>query len=93
MKIKMNMNKETKLVVFYFRRSDLKNLIQQCPPNRAAIWFSKRLKEIIYMLQDSVMNDHPEFKPDITIINDDEFDAIALDERTELIVIERVCLI
>jgi hypothetical protein len=93
MKMKLNINKETKSVVFYFRRSDLINLIQQCPPERAALWFSHRLKEIIYILHDSIMNDHPEFKPDITIINDDEFDAIALDERTELIVIERVCLI
>jgi len=93
MKMKVNINGETKTIIFYFRRSDLINLIQQCPPERAAVWFSHRLKEHMFMLHDSIMNDHPEFKPDIAIINDDEFDTIALDERTELIVINRMCLI
>jgi hypothetical protein len=92
MKMKVNINKETKTIFFYFRRSDIINLILQCPPDRAAIWFSHRLKEIIFILHDAIMRDYPEFKPDITIINDDEFDAIPLDERTEIIVIERVCL-
>ena len=93
MKLKVNIIREAKTIFFYFRKSDLITLIRQCPLDRAGVWFSHRLKEIMFMLQDSVMNDHPEFKPDITIINDDEFDAIALDERTELIVINRMCLI
>ena len=91
--MKLNINKETKTIIFYLRKSDLKNLIQQCPPDRAAVWFSHRLKEITFILHDAIMNDYPEFKPSISIVSDDEFNDIALDEETEQIVINRVCLI
>ena len=92
MKMKVDINGETKVIIFYLRETDLKSIALMCHKeehlDHALDWIMHRLRETMFVLQDALGIDYREYRPNVSILDDVAFNAITPDENTGLIIIQ-----